>query len=262
MAIDYAIQYDCAPRRELGDDDLLELLKEQERANLIIRMYRESGDQRPPSEMGYEFTRQTPEAQPETRLIVVQDVLDRVEVLNTLAHHCRGCPANRASRPYGCTGFIQYPLSVAGEAWLLNQLPTPADPLVWLLLKQGIDNFMYDGQDIAALRAGSDTYFETQTALVRGLGEFSVNANQVFEMIFTVGDIQPNHAGVLLLFFHAIPRDLEADRIMGIGAASPADLPFLLQTERGDDQTIDELKDFFRALYMAWALGVGLHVAP
>lgn len=262
MAIDYAIQYDCVPRRDLGDEGILDLLKEQERAALIIQMYRQNGDNRPPSEMGYEFTRTLPDGTGETTTIVVQDVLDRVEQLTQLAPYCVGCPANRTGNPFGCTGFIQYPLSAQGEAWLLNQLPSPQNALLWLLLKQGIDNFSYDGQDIAVLRQANDVYFESRVAVNRRLGEFDINANQVFEMTFTVGDMTPNHAGVLLLFFNAIERTLEADAIMRIGQADPAQFPFRLAVERNDDATIDGLKDFLYALYLAWGLRVSLYVSP
>lgn len=262
MAIDYTIEYDCVPRRELGSDGILELLKEQERAQLIIRMYRTNADHRPPAEMGYEFTRTGPDGDEGTQLIVVQDVLDRVRQLDELAHHCTHCPANRLGKPYGCSGFIQYPISGAGEAWLLNRLPGPADALLWLLLKQGIDNFMYDGQDMAVMRANSEAYFEDRKAPARRLGEFDVNGNQAFEMTFTVGDITPNHAGVLLLFYEAIERNLEADKIMQIGQADYRAYPFLLQPERTDDTTTDDLKSFLNALYVAWALQVSLHVVP
>ena len=262
MAIDYSIQYDCVPRRELGDETILELLKDQERAQMIIGMFRQNGDPRPPSEMGYEFTRTTPEGDEETELIVVQDVLDRVEELTVRAHYCRNCPANRRAQPYGCTGFIQYPISGAGEAWMLNQLPSPQNALVWLLLKQGIDNFMYDGQDIAELRRKGDTYFEDRKSVIRKLGEFDVNSNQLFEMTFTLGDINPNHAGVLLLFFNAIERELEADGIMSVGQATYEQFPFQITSEYTDDKTISELKSFLNALYVAWALKVNLHVMP
>lgn len=262
MAIDYMIQYPCTPRAELGDEAILDLLKEQERAQIIINAYRASGDARPPSEMGFEFTRRGPDGEEGTQLIVVQDVLDRVEQLKAFAHHCAQCPANRLGKPYGCAGFIDYPVSAAGEMWLLRRLPSMAEPLLWLLLKQGVDHFAYDGQAIAALRAASDVYFEARSAPSRRLAEFDLNGDQVFEMIFNVGTIQPNHAGVLLLFFHAIPRELEADAIMRIGAADYRAYPFLLEPERTDDRTIDELKAFFNALYVAWALKVPLLVAP
>jgi hypothetical protein len=265
MAIDYIINYDCEPRRALGSEEILELLKERERADLIIRMYRDAGDMRPPSEMGFDFTRTTPEGEEETRLIIVQDLLDRTSALQKHAPSCANCPANRLRKPYGCAGFIEYPISGEGEAWLLNQLPTPDDALVWLLLKQGVDNFAYDGQDIAALRAQSTTYFQDRKAPSRRLGEFEFNGNQAFDMLFNVGDIAPNHAAMMLLFFGGIRRDLQADAIMRITPA-PRNvavlMPFLHKPSPDDDRTIDQLKGFFNALYVAWALGVTLQVFP
>ena len=122
MAIDYVIDYDCEPKRKLTTEGIIERIKGRERAAMIIRMYREKGDDRPPSEMGFEFTRSTPDGQGETQLIVVQDLLDAADELQPLEQHCRGCPANRTGTPFGCTGFVQYPFSGAGEAWLLDQI--------------------------------------------------------------------------------------------------------------------------------------------
>lgn len=264
MAIDYVIDYNCIPKHTLTSDGIVERLKGKERAEMIIQTFRQNGDQRPPSEMGYEFTRSTPAGETETEVIVVQDILDLANQLTPLEHHCAGCPANRANKPFGCTGFVQYPISGAAEAWLLNQLPAPTEPLIWLLLKQGVDNFQYDGQTIAALRQQSDTYFEDQKAAVRILGEFDLDANQVFEMIFSVGDISPNHAGILLLFFNAIERsEIQANEIMQIAPATPElveKYPFLHQIMPMDDPTTRELKMFFHALYIAWSLNVLLKV--
>lgn len=264
MAIDYVIDYDCVPKQTLGTTGILERLKSRDRADTIVRMFRENGDDRPPSEMGFEFTRSTPEGEEETELIVVQDIIDLAEQLNPLAHHCVGCPANRTGQPFGCTGFVQYPISGKAEAWLLNQLPSINEPLVWLLLKQGVENFKYDGQQVAALRQQDDTYFEDKQAAYRFLGEFNLNANQMFEMIFMVGDIIPNHGAILLLFYNAIERsELQANEIMALAPATEEKIrkhPFLHQVMQGDDRTIAELKEFFNAVYIAWALNVRLIV--
>lgn len=265
MAIDYAIRYACLPRRHMDDAHMIGLLKERERAEVIIRAFRANGDDRPPSEMGFEFTRTTPQGEEETELHVVQDVLDRVAELDAYASACEGCPANMLRQAYGCANFVQYPISSAAEVWLLNQLPTPSDALLWLLLKQGVEDFMYDGRTIMLLRQASDTYFEERVAPSRKLGEFDINADQVFEMMFILeNDMQPNHAGIMLLFFHAIPRDfLDAQDIMHIAPAPPDALerfPFLFKHEAQDDKTIRELKNFFRAMYQAWVLNVPLFV--
>jgi hypothetical protein len=257
MAIDYIIDYECIPKQELTTEGILDRLKARARAEAIIRLFRANGDDRPPSQMGFEFTRSTPEGEEERRVIVVQDLLDLAADLDPLENYCVGCPANRAGRPFGCINFIQYPLSGVAESWLLNRLPTPDDALVWLLLKQGIEEFKYDGESVRPLREADSTYFEDSRVVTHKLGEFSVTSNQVFEMIFSVGHIMPNHAALLLLFFNVIRRDLEADEIMHLTPAPPdvrEKYPFLLKSEPSDDPTIVEFKQFFDALYTAWLL--------
>ncbi len=259
MAIDYAIQYACVPRQSLGNDGIVQRLKGKARAETIIRLYRENGDQRPPDQMGFEITRNSADGTEVTETIVVQSLLDAAAALEPLAAHCAGCPANLSGTPFGCTGSINYPLSAAGEIWLLKRLPNIDEPLVWLLLRQGLDDFGYDGNEIADLRASSRTYFEDAQGFSRPLGEFQINSNQVFEMLFMVGDITPNHAAVQVLFFGGMRRDLEADAIMRLTPAAAGShelFPFLMQPEPDDDATISELKNFFRALWMAWLLNV------
>jgi hypothetical protein len=259
MAIDYIIDYDCIPKQTLTTEGIVERLKGKDRAETIIRLFRQNGDERPPSEMGFEFTRSTPEGEEERRVIIVQYLLDAADELKPLEKHCIGCPANHSGQSFGCIGAIQYPVSRKAEAWLLDRLPVPDEPLVWLLLKQGVEEFQYDGASVQPLRAASDTYFEPGPLLMRRLGEFEISSDQVFEMIFAVGHINPNHAAILLLFFNAIDRELEADDIMKIAPAS-GDVrqrhPFILKIEQDDDTSIAEFKEFLRALYIGWGLQV------
>ncbi|HEX2620505.1 MAG TPA: hypothetical protein VHL11_10165 [Phototrophicaceae bacterium] len=263
MAIDYVIDYDCVPRQIFSTDGILDRLKGEERANTIIALFRENGDDRPPSEMGFEFSRNTPTGEEERRVIVVQELLDAAKDLYNEARHCVGCPANRTGKPFGCTGFIQYPVSGEGERWMLDQLPVPDEALTWLLLKQGVEEFQYDGATVRPLRESTDAYFEDRVPAKRRLGEFDIDANQLFEMIFAVGHINPNHAALLLLFLHALNRDLEAEDIMQFTPA-PRDAetryPFLLEPEKNDDHTVLEFKTFFHALYLAWRLNVRMMV--
>lgn len=266
MAIDYVIDYDCIPKQTFGTDELKERMKGRERANIMIQLYRENGDERPASEIGFEFTRQSPQGEEETRLVIVQDLIDAYDEIAKVSHHCRHCPANRLGTAFGCMSFVQYPISGKAEAWLLDQLPSINEPLIWLLLKQGIENLNYDGKAIAILRQTNDNYFEDKLAAQRFLGEFMLGANQVFEMIFAVGDIIPNHGAVLLLFYNAIERsELEAPEIMTLAPANEGKIlkyPFLHQVMPHDDKTIAEFKEFFHALYIAWALNVKLLIEP
>ncbi len=263
MAIDYVINYDCIPRQTLNTEGIVERLKGQNRAETIIGMYRERGDERSPDKIGFEFTRSTPDGEQETKVVIVQDLLDAAAELEPLASHCRECSANRKGEPFGCIGFIQYPISAEGEEWLINRLPVPDEPLVWMLLNQGVREFNYDGSAAKPLRAGASTYFESARAIKRKLGETEITSDQVFEMIFGVGHIIPNHGALLLLFFHAIGRELEADEIMNItpaGEKAGKKHPFILSHADGENNTIHEFKDFLHALYTAWRLNVKLLV--
>ena len=271
MAIDFIIEYDCAPKQALGADGILERLKERERATEVIEWFRAAGDDRPPSQMGFEFSQSTPGDAGGKQLIVVQDLLDHAANLDEHAYHCKDCPANRSGRAFGCIGFIQYPISASAETWLLERLPVPDEPLAWLLLRQGIQKLGYDGSSIKALRDadsgdehGERAYFELPNAPQRRLGELRVSADQALEMIFGVGErIIPNHAGILLLFFKAIDRDLEAEQIKDISsqaAINRVEASFDMQDGAGYDACIRDFIAFFHALYIAWNLELPLYV--
>ena len=118
----------------------------------------------------------------------------------------------------------------------------------------------YDGEAVRPLRA-TDTYFEERRVAGRDLVEFVFNANQAFEMLFLLGNIEPAHAGVLLLLFNAIPRNVEAAQIVQImnrSADIARDFPLTAAIHADDDRTIVDLKLFFKALHRAWYLGVPL----
>lgn len=263
MAIDYVVDYACVPKETLGTGGIMERLKARDRAGAVIKLFRENGDQRPPSEMGFEFTRTTSAGQEETRVVVVQEMLDMAAELEPLAQHCAGCPANVLGRPFGCFGAIEYPISLDGERWLLDQLPGTDQPLVWLLLRQGVQELGYDGAAVEPLRV-NPAYFQERRVAGRDMVEFTMTANQVFEMLFLLGNIAPAHAGVVLLFFNAIPRGVEAAQIVEImngtlsTEAIEQDFPFQMHVTEFDDRTVAGLKDFFRALHRAWALNVPL----
>ena len=271
MAIDYMIELECEPKGRLSSTGILDRLKERQRAEEVIQWFRASGDQRPPSEMGFEFTPGVPDDHDTRQLIVVQDLLDHAQDLDAYQRHCSGCSANRTGSPYGCIGFIHYPITAHCETWLLDRLPVPDEPLVWLLLRQGVRRFGYDGASVKALRdqdhsRGIDErrYFELPVAPQRRLGELPIDGDQVFEMIFGVGNrIIPNHAGVLLLFFGAIGRDLEAAEIQDISSFDPTIrecLPFQMEEKDHDDKGVREMIAFFQAMYWAWKLNVNLYV--
>ena len=104
MALDYVIDQDCAPKQALTTAGILERLKARERASTIIRLYRRSGDQRSPREMGFEMLRTAADGSEETQIVVVQHLLDSAAELDPLRLALRrlsGQPDGRALRLYG-----------------------------------------------------------------------------------------------------------------------------------------------------------------
>jgi hypothetical protein len=267
MAIDYVIDYPCTPKAELGTEGILGRLKDRERAQLVIGWFRDHGDERPPDQMGFEFTRAAPgddvTQDAGASVQVVQDLLDRAAALDALAGHCAGCPANRTGEPFGCMGFMHYPVSAQAEALLLAGLPEDG-PLAALLLR-GIEAFGYDGAPVRALRQHEGTYFADPYAPARTVMGYAVTADQVWEMLIGVGPIAPNHGALLLLFSGAIRRDLHPQTIAHIAPAPPGaadELPFLLAPSPADDGSSRELKALLAALHRAWLLDVRLLLDP
>lgn len=267
MAIDYMIDLACTPKAALTSEGISERLKNKARADEVALFYQQHGEgARPPDRMGFDFTRTTPQGE-ETYTVLLEDILDEAAELDAYAPYCVGCPANAAHRPFGCFNQIHYPISSLGEKWLLDQLPGIEQPLVWLLLKQGVLELGYDGESVAPLRS-NPVYFEERALRGRDMIEFVINANQVFEMLFLTGTIQPAHAGVVLLFFNAIPRELEAAQIVTImkrsttggRALTPeeiaAEYPLHHSAHYDDDATVGQFKAFLAALYRAWSLDV------
>jgi hypothetical protein len=183
--------------------------------------------------------------------------------LDPWEQHCARCPANVGKRAFGCTGAINYPLTAAGESWLLEHLPDNRHPLIFMLLPRVMRDMGYTGERGAALRAEPGVFLASAQAPVRDLGALTVSGDQVFEMLFLSGPIYPAHGSLLLQFLGAVPRDLDADVMLQLSnPPSPAwideHVPFLHAPDASDDPTIGALKAFLYALYVAYCLGVPL----
>ncbi len=263
MGIDYLIDYDCAPKRAFTIPELVGRLKGKERAERIIQFYHDSGDWRPPSEMGFEFVRRAADGSEESEMIVVQDLLDAAAELEPWAEHCRTCSANRLADVFGCLGGIPYPIPEQAERWLLAQLPDERHPLPYMLLQKAIREHGYSGKAASALRQQTGVFFEAEKAPVRDLNALRVNGDQIFEMLFLSGDIQPAHGSLLLQFFGGISQDLDPDVMMRL-ADPPSEawveehVPFLLSQAPEDPPPVRAFKRFFEAMYWAFRLRVAL----
>ena len=259
MGIDHIIDLECVPKQTLSTEGILVRLKARERAATILKLFRDNGDERPPSEMGFEMVRRMSDGTEETQVVIVQDLLDNAAQLDPLSKHCVDCPANRTRQPFGCFGYINYPISRAAELWLLKQLPGPQEPLSFLLLNRTMRDFALSGEQVSAMRANTGVFFETDQRFSKNLEDTQITTDQVFEMLFLSGSIKPAHAALLLIFFGGIPRDMDANILMALTQpGGDRSVPFLANPEAGEDQSVRAMKGFLRVLYIAFQLNVSV----
>jgi hypothetical protein len=255
MGIDHVIDLDCVPKQTFSTAGILTRLKARERAGTILKLFRDNGDQRSPAEMGFEMVRRMSDGTEETQIVIVQDLLNEAAQLESVGRYCADCPANRTGRPFGCFGYINYPISQAAELWLLKQLPNPEEPLPFLLLNQTMRDFALSGEQANTMRGNPGVFFETEERFAKNLEDTQITTDQVFEMLFLSGNIKPAHGALLLIFFGGIPRDMDANVLMALTQpGSDHAVPFLATPEEGEDQSIQALKAFFHTLYIAFQL--------
>jgi hypothetical protein len=270
VGIDYIVDYDCEPKRALGLDRILEILKDRSRAVAALEVLRARGEaDRPLDTIEFEFVARTPDGDLAPRRVNVKEVLDRAASLEEFAPACEECPANNSGRPFGCIGVIGYPLSSLGESWLLGRVrPGPGAEL----LKDFLQALDLTGGDIAKMRNAGEAFFELRQAPGRDDLGFQLRTDQLLEAIFCKGHLEPVHAAIVLISLSAVrltkpvpdQRNLPPGTAMLVGkdeqgheSAQVFDMP---APGESDDDTVRELKTFFRALFLARGFGVRLLV--
>src|SRR5262249_5054085 len=97
VGIDYVVDYDCEPKRALGLDRILEILKDRSRAAAALEVLRERGEaDRPLDAIEFEFVARTPDGDLAPRRVNVKDVLLKAAALEEFAPACEECPANNS----------------------------------------------------------------------------------------------------------------------------------------------------------------------
>src|SRR5690349_18050669 len=123
MSIDTIIDYPCEPKAILTTTGLLERLKNKQRAEAVIKVYRRQGDFRPLNEMGFAYTRRAADGSSDEVTVVVEDALNDAKALDDVAEYCQNCPVNHTQYPFGCIMTLNFPIAEDAEIWLLKQLP-------------------------------------------------------------------------------------------------------------------------------------------
>jgi len=251
MAIDYLLGSRCEPHRSLGVERLVTLNRTRILARSALEHMRADGDSRAPSEIEIQLTMRTTSGD-SARGVTLAALLAESHPLAEYSSYCERCPAD-LPRAYACHRRIRYPIPERVEAWLMARLPTTLQCTAGALLVRGLGEFGWDGAPAAKLRASGTTFFESRVPYgVRWQGEngtVEITSDQLFQMMFLVGNLAPTHSLMLALFTGVIPHDIslydlkdEAGRKRALAAAHvPVEA----------DPDIEQLAAFLRTLAVA-----------
>ncbi|MGZ3478104.1 MAG: hypothetical protein ACXVCJ_26640, partial [Polyangiales bacterium] len=171
---------------------------------------------------------------------------------------------NMLGRTAGCYGAINYPIARETEVWLLSLLPTDPHATAATLLLGAIHDFTYDGAPVARLRNGSGTFFTSDAIEVLTWEDGTrVDSNQLLQMIFFVGPLQPSHALMLLLFLGIVPHAIEPDELRALlndERARKAMLETPKIPQGSATPQVEAFRTFFAALARSALLSVPLGV--
>ncbi len=260
MAIDYILGAKCEPQQALGIERLVALNRTRILARSALAHMREDGDERAPREIEIQLTMRKPDGD-SARGVTLQDLLDESAPLDEVAAGCKTCPAE-LPREFACHRRIRYPIPERVEAWLMSRLPVTLGCTAGALLVRGLGELQWDGAPTAKLRAASTTYFESRVA--HGVrwespdGVIEISSDQVFQMMFLVGPLQPSHCLMLALFFGVIPHDLSIHDLKDEAGRAKALADAHVPPE--SDPDIEQLAAFLRALAVAARLDLPILV--
>jgi hypothetical protein len=251
MAIDYLLGVRCEPQKQLGVERLVNLHRTRVLARSALAHMREDGDARPPSEIEIQLTMRTTDGD-QARGVTLEDLMNEARPLDEVAPHCEHCPAE-LPREFACHRRIRYPIPERVEQWLMARLPEKLGCTAGVLLVRGLGEFGWDGAPGAKLRAAGTTFFESRVAYgVRWEspdGNIEISSDQLFQMMFLVGNLAPTHCLMLALFTGVIPHDTSLHDLKD-GPGRERVLA-LANVPVEPDPDIEQLAAFLRALATA-----------
>lgn len=260
MAIDYLLGVRCEPHKRLGVERLVTLNRTRILARSALAHMREDGDARPPGEIEIQLTMRTTDGD-QARGVTLEDLMNEARPLDEVSPYCEHCPAE-LPREFACHRRIRYPIPERVEAWLMSRLPESLGCTAGALLVRGLGEFGWDGSPTAKLRAAGTTFFESKVAYgVRWQspdGVIEISSDQLFQMMFLVGNLAPTHSLMVALFTGVIPHDTSLHDLKDTPGRMRVLAAANVPTET--DPEIEQFAAFLRALALAARLEIPILV--
>ena len=249
MAIHYYVDLNCQPRREVGAEVLLQMLRDRILASNVRQGYRDKfGDKMPESEMKFRRREVREDGSEIESEFSVEGVRAKTRDLDDLANFCKGCPAAVTGDPYRCIQSLPLPLSRPAEEWLLGRIGPP-DSLTGQFFRQSAAKMNYGDcgrldhwRKAGFLKAGEPLERQDDG------DERPVTSDQILHPMLMAGDLAPTHCLSLLLFTRALQTEAggDADEVLEIIervqlTQSTEDVPALrcrLEPDPADDPSI------------------------
>ncbi|HHG85449.1 MAG TPA: hypothetical protein ENJ82_11945 [Bacteroidetes bacterium] len=273
MAIDYIINRACSVKETLGADGIVHLIKSRTRGRTLLRMLMDDGRSQEDA-LSTTVEMQTSEADGEVskRQMAVGQMLKEGALLDDYADQCKDCPVNLLES-YGCYQSVNYPLSGKAERWLARLAESavaaglPDSILISFILDKEIS-----GEHFGKLRQKlGEKYLELTTPLEivvkkKLLKKITINTDQILDMFFAVGEMQPAHQQFLHFFSGGLRMQESLPNMEQLGKDFQAGLTvgedgediywvYELKNDKHDDRSIRQVKAFLRALFAAWCGG-------
>lgn len=258
MGVDYVVDLSCPVKADLPTAALIGLVKSRNMAAIVLERSQQDDDPQPPSAIQVGRLHQTPHGDT-IQNVSLQDLIDEGARLHGYEHYCIGCPANVLGEPFGCYGYLAYPIPAAAEEWLMARLPDALDSTAGRLLQAGIADFNYNGDTIRDMRR-QGMFFDRGKAVERSwrtglMRRWTLTSDQVLHMMIGLGNLQSAHCGLLVLFLGAVPHDTPADLLRDREAWRQTLRQVRLDVSE-EDTSIHQWVSFVNALAIAAALGV------
>lgn len=277
MGADLIVHVECEAKRALGEGDpaqgtmnMMRMRKSRSQAMTVSAQLQGAGV--PLDQPVINVVTETADGRQERKVSVV-DLLSESAPLLEHDGDCPHCPANLGNQPYGCLGFVPYPIGTDAEAWLAQRVQ-PEGSLGHKLLCDALRDFGYTGEQFTEWRErGLITAKEPRTVVLRTawFSKTTVDTNQLFQAVFGVGNhLDPTHCALVLMWLGALAIDGEVP-----ASVEPGPLQALLSMdsyeqrsaraklvlgEPSENPDVRSMQLMLGYLYGAWVNGVVLLV--
>ena len=258
MGLDLITQRNCEVKTEIPQKELLNQIKNRNRAYSVYNMLINDGKTIVES-LNTEFTYQLQTLEGlKNETLKVSTLISQTSFLEPLGNKCNNCIVSQ-NKPFGCIGFVSYPISEQCEIWLAslaesaNKKGIPYSTSIIFIKDQKIN-----GNRIKQMRIQGQTFFEANQPkeIILSKSFFkkdTITTDQLFDITFLNGLMQTTHINYLLMLYGGVVSD----------TSKPNNKPSKLNSENNKyvyldldlpnnaDKSITEFYNYFHHLFIA-----------